>query len=170
MSGSEAIKSAKGAGDEWCTPIPLWLEIRDRYFPDVVDVLDPCPSKKRLLPKTVSKTYDGYVDGLEHPWDTFNFVNPPFSDIETWIKLARSKTHLNGKTVFLLPVRSDQPWWYEYARMGYIVFIRGRVNYALPDGGKTKGASFPSCLVIFNGSYGSEYWWPECHKNRKIGK
>lgn len=164
MSGADAIKSVKGSGDEWLTPLPLWTEIRERYFGGNGKIFDPCPSPSRLLPGTYAKA-EGF-NSLEQKWDLPAFVNPPFSHIYPWVDIASKR---NGKVVMLLPVRSDQPWWYNYAKFGKVVFIRGRVNYENPESGKTAGASFPSCLLIFGMFWDGlvEYWYPECHQNRR---
>ena len=161
MSGSAAIKAKAGGGDEWTTPPDLWLEILEKYFPLDVDVFDPCPNTNRLL---LGAKSDFGKDGLQIPWGDYAFVNPPFSDIAPWIKKAAT---LHTETVMLLPVRSDQPWWHENVQRGAIVFIRGRVNYVSPAPGKTAGASFPSCLVLFGDRWKHDLWWPRCHQNRR---
>ena len=167
MSGSAAIKTENGTGDSWCTPFDLWAEIQTKYLMRI-EAFDPCPNLDRILPGTFP-TYNPqpgslFMDGLKMSWDPFTFVNPPFSDIAPWVSHASKQ---RGSVVMLLPVRSDQPWWHEYAPKALIVFIRGRVNYIDPARDKTTGASFPSCLWVFGMEPGVEFWWPECHKNRR---
>lgn len=163
MSGAAAIKVAGGLGDEWGTPADLWEDIWQRYFHGNMTVFDPCPNLMRILNHT--GYMNGPVDGLKlNKWGLANFVNPPFSDITPWV--ARALGHPEALTVMLVPVRGDQPWWH-YLDNVKIVFIRGRVNYFSPQKEKTTGASFPSCLLIFGGEPGVEFWWPECHRDRR---
>ena len=164
MNGASAIKSAGGSGDEWGTPFDLWSEIREKFFP-ICEIFDPCPNRSRILPGTYATKLES--DGLKMDWGKFAFVNPPFSDIGPWIKKASAAP---TESVLIVPVRSDQPWWHENVNRGAIVFIRGRVNYVSPIAGKTAGASFPSCLILFGDRWKHDLWWPKCHQNRRKKK
>lgn len=168
MSGTlnaAAIRQEGGVGDSWRTPKRLWEEISNRYLWDYLGtILDPCPQHDHIL--SCTKVSEVGTDGLSLDWSGPTFVNPPFSDIEPWVKKASESI---GVVVMLVPVRTDQPWWHLYASKAQIVFIRGRVNYE-SGADKTTGASFPSCLLIFDGSegnFGPQYWWPESHKSRR---
>jgi hypothetical protein len=165
MTIATAMKSEKGAGDEWLTPLDLWAEIKPKYLGRGV-IYDPCPSKFRKLPG-VSRLKQR--DGLNADWSGKTlFVNPPFSDIEPWVRMANDRTQKQATILMLLPVRADQPWWHRWVLSGRLIFLRGRVNYESPKPKrKNTGASFASCLVMFDGSRGVESWWPLCHQDRK---
>jgi len=172
MSLPTAIKNDNWDGDSWGTPMDLWGEIRERFFPGVIKIFDPCPNRSRMLNGAYSTILE--TDGLKCNWDYFNFINPPFSDIRPWVEEAMriyavgvGRLGRDAKSVLLVPVRCDQPWWHLFASSARIVFIRGRVNYVSAKSEKTSGASFASCLLIFGAGHGVEFWFPECHKNRK---
>ena len=74
------------------------------------------------------------------------FVNPPYSQIETWIKKGYEESQQDKLVVFLIPSRTDTRWWHEYVmKAAEIRFIKGRLKF---EGGK-HNAPFPSCVVIF---------------------
>ena len=51
--------------------------------------------------------------------------------------------------VYLLPVKSDLPWWHEWVMQATEVrFIRGRIRFEAASG----GAPFPSVVVVFDKS------------------
>jgi hypothetical protein len=57
-----------------------------------------------------------------------------------------SRRGSEGQTVVcLVPARTDTRWFWDYARWGYIRFLRGRVRFA----GERSGAPFPSAIVVF---------------------
>ncbi len=194
MTGAKGkgIKDKNSAGgDGWMTPPELWNEACQKLFMGSNDTLDPCPNRVKLLPFTWS--WEPGTDGLAVGWDCPTFVNPPFSDIGPWVKKAWQETQRWGShVVMLLPVRSDQPWWFEFAPEAAIHFIRGRVNYVNPETCTTSliirdeatgeikrdpvtnepltrpgGTSFPSCLIEFGTTPGIYSWWPEFHKARR---
>lgn len=158
-----SIKAKTGPGDTWGTPFDLWEEIREKYFTPF-PFFDPCPNRVRILPHTFC-TPD-LSDGLGIEWTGPTFVNPPFSDIFPWASRASDCEHL---AVLLVPVRSDQKWFQIYGPRARLVLIGGRVNYVDVARDKTSGASFPSCLLVFNHVLGPgvEYWTPDCHQDRR---
>lgn len=176
MKGSAAMKSDGGVGDEWGTPLDLWAEIREKFFPGIPVILDPTPNLRRILPCTTTIMGDGQArhdaltiswDAMFHPTAPF-FCNPPFSDIEKFLAAGISSAAHGG--VYLVPVRGDQPWWHSWTRYMEITFIRGRVNYINPATGIKRGsASFASCILRFGPGVksGVDFWWPRCHQERK---
>lgn len=76
--------------DDWETPDWLMALINEAYHP----TMDPCP-------------IDG-SHGLDIPWTGTVYCNPPYSDIEPWIRKALES---DCRTIFLLPVRTSTLWW-----------------------------------------------------------
>jgi site-specific DNA-methyltransferase (adenine-specific) len=99
---------------------------------------DPCPYKHNILE----------WDGLKVSWKGNVFVNPPYSQIELWLKKGIKELRKgNAKlVVFLIPLRTDSWYWHNlilrYAKE--IRLVRGRLNF-----GKKDLAPFPVCLVVF---------------------
>lgn len=89
MRNIKACLSCKS--DEWATPSRLYKRYMDSgYF-------DPCPLNHNF-------------DGLQINWKSKNFVNPPFSKVELWVKKAIQECDRGNKIVMLLPVRTDTQW------------------------------------------------------------
>lgn len=109
--------------DNWTSPKWILEEFKDYY--------DPCPLRAKF-------------DGLKKPWMKFNYCNPPYSDIRTWIEKAISESEGGGITVMLLPARTDTRWFQELLYGKYeIKFIKGRLKF----GNEKNSAPFPSMLV-----------------------
>ena len=160
-----SVATAIGGGhDKWGTPQDLFDEIRAKYFNHIP--FDPCPNFARLLEGTFTDSCEQDALTADHVWrEEELFINPPFSDIEPWVKKADSVQ--GRKIVLLLPARTDSKWFQEYGRNAEIVFIKGRVNYVDINSTKKSSASFGSMLMIFGGGTGIDFWRPKCHQQRR---
>lgn len=122
--------------DHWKTPKDLYHLFIDQGF------VDPCP----LYCET---------DNLNKDFGEVNlFINPPYSDIRSWVKFA-IKHHQKYKTkiVLLVPARTDTKWFHELLDYGiYITFIKGRLKF----GDEKNSAPFPSLLIEIVGD--SRQW------------
>jgi site-specific DNA-methyltransferase (adenine-specific) len=120
--------------DEWRTPKSLYTQLDQEFHFNH----DPCPTSKGF------RETDGLGD-----WKERNFVNPPYSQIKTWIKKGYEES-LKGKLcVFLVASRTDSPWFHDYV-LPYakeIRFLKGRLKF----NGYHKPAPFPSVVIIFDG-------------------
>ena len=116
--------------DNWNTPKSLYKQLNKEFLFD----FDPCP-----------QTPD--FDGLFIEWGARNFVNPPFSNWQKWVKKGYEE-YLKDKTVvFLIAARTDTRAFHDYI-LPYakeIRFIRGRLKFS----GSKCPAPFPSMVVIF---------------------
>lgn len=117
--------------DHWSTPISVYHELNKEFnFND-----DPCP-------------LHSYEDGLDRPWGSRTFVNPPYSDIKNWCKKAYEEYCCGQTVVMLIPSRTDTRYWHDYImKATEIRFIKGRLKF----GNAKNSAPFPNCIVIFNG-------------------
>jgi len=116
--------------DEWNTPKSFYEKLHKEFNFD----FDPCPENNNF-------------DGLKIEWGKRNYVNPPYSNWQEWVKKGYEE-HKKGKiVVFLLASRTDTKAFHEiiipYA--SEIRFIKGRLKF----GGSKFGAPFPSMVVIF---------------------
>lgn len=121
--------------DSRFTP-PQFLEGLSAAFGDID--LDPCGhelspvvARRRILPSEGG-------DGLAEPWSgRLAFVNPPYSELLTWLRRAHEQWRLgNVETVVcLVPVRTDSSWFHETLSGDADIFLlRGRVRFLSPDG------------------------------------
>src|SRR3990167_9683408 len=89
---------------------PAWLlDLFKNYF-------DPCP----LNPS---------VDGLNVPWKSYNYVNPPYSKKVPWIKKAIEEMRKGHTTVMLLPHVPEMAWYHDLViPNAEILSFRGRLQ------------------------------------------
>ncbi len=83
--------------------------------------------------------YDKNHDGLKRPWTGKVWCNPPWSDIEPWVKKAWKEFNAERAEVIamLLPAnRTEQPWWQKHVEpyrdrgIGFSIhFLPGRTKY-----------------------------------------
>ena len=118
--------------DIWSTP----KELYDKYIND--GCFDPCP-------------IDPQWDGLEIEWKEKNFVNPPYSDISSWVDKSIDEVIKNNSIVYLLvPSRTDTKWFHKLMNKSDIHielnFIKGRLKF----GTSKNSAPFPSVIIYIS--------------------
>jgi len=128
--------------DEWATPAdfvrPLAAAIGGYD-------LDPCSGAEKS--PVASETYSAEDDGLAHSWDGDVWLNPPYSDIPTWIRKAINELNAgNADSVTALVKGDTSTDWYQ--RYGFeadaIAFIDGRLQFD-----DANDAPFPSHVLVF---------------------
>ena len=125
---------------EWETPQALFDEL-ERIFGHFT--LDPCATGENAK---CARFFSAVDDGLSHSWEGKVFMNPPYGrEIGRWVKKAWEESLKGALVVCLLPARVDTRWWHEYARRGYVHFLRGRLRF----GNSPNSAPFPSAVVVF---------------------
>lgn len=86
-----------------------------RYYSLGPDKAPFNPKQLAMFPDVLVGDPDAIgIDGLAHEWGERERVwcNPPFSDIEPWVRKAHSSP---ATVVMLLPAnRTEQPWWQTY--------------------------------------------------------
>jgi len=82
--------------DVYITPSEVFNDILNEFGLDLRKAFDPCPYPASLQ------------DGLEIPWETPCFCNPPFSKVVKWIKKAQEETKRGITTIMVLP------WYTQY--------------------------------------------------------
>lgn len=101
---------------------------------------DPCPFD-------YDETSD---DGLTSKWGARNYVNPPYVNLNEWLKKGYEEYKKDNLVVFLLPVFSDAKWFHEYvSKATELRFIKGRIRCGDGSEHARFPAPFPSCLLIF---------------------
>jgi phage N-6-adenine-methyltransferase len=130
---------AQPVTDVWATP--QWLyDALDKEFGFT---LDPCTNGTNAKCK---KFFTPTENGLLRDWGSeVVFMNPPYSEIDDWMRKAYGAALEGATVVCLVPARTDTRWWHEYCMKGEIRFIRGRLKFGDAD----TGAPFPSAIVVF---------------------
>lgn len=140
--------------DEWGTPSDLFAALDAEFG----FTLDACAHEGNAK---VPRYFGPDDDGLTQDWSGETvWMNPPYSDMTSWIAKAKDAGKNGATVVCLVPSRTDVGWFWEHAREGEIRFIRGRLSF-VDDHGNTGPAPFPSVLVVFGGDRPSGVGWHE---------
>ncbi len=104
-------------------------------------------------------------DSLKQSWhsvslssfDKWCWLNPPFANIEPWVKKAAEESFLGAHIATLVPASVGANWWREWVEAyAYVSFLNGRVTF---DGCTTP---YPKdCAILLYtpwGFTGSECW------------
>lgn len=88
--------------------------------------LDPCTPKKMLW-ETAKHRYTEEDNGLIQPWFGRVWLNPPYSNIEPWMKLITE--HGNG--IALINATTDTNAFFNYGwyKADGMLFLKGRVRF-----------------------------------------
>lgn len=129
--------------DTWLTP--EWL-----YRPLGEFELDPCAAEQ--FPERIAP--NGFTvreDGLSRMWEGRVFLNPPFSQLGTW--LHRMVDHGNG--IALVPACTETELWHTYvwSCASAVLLLRGRTRFVLPDGITSGGRPRFSIALVAYGHY-----------------
>ena len=84
----EVYSRTKNSKDLWETPLHFFKILENtlkKEYKDFHFTLDPCADSNN---RKCQKFYSKDIDGLKQDWKgEYVFVNPPFSDIESWVKM-----------------------------------------------------------------------------------
>lgn len=122
--------------DCWRTPKEIYRILNDEFQFD----FDPCPYPR------------GDFDGLKVEWGQSNFVNPPYSETEKWIKKALKEQSKGKSVVMLLRLDASTKWFRDLILPNAeIRLFDDRLHFVDPEGNASR-SNFASILAIMNGS------------------
>lgn len=138
--------------DEWSTPPEVFGPLNEEFG----FTLDA--SAKHWNAKTTRFFGpDESGGGLTLPWDSgIVWLNPPYSDIASWLKKAIVEADKGATVVCLLPLSPDRHWWRDCVE-GVADEVRlltrsnlrsGRVHF-VKENGTSGRAPFASCVVVY---------------------
>jgi phage N-6-adenine-methyltransferase len=132
------------ATNEWTTPQNFF----DQLDAEFAFTLDPCCTHASAKCATYFTADD---DGLSKPWAPHRvFMNPPYGrEIKLWMRKAHEESKRGALVVCLVPSRTDTAWWHDYAVMGEVRFLRGRLNFGGEKKAGSHNAPFPIAVVVF---------------------
>lgn len=125
--------------DEWATPQDLFDKL-DAEFGFTLDVCATAANAK------CADFFDH--NALDRDWVGVCWMNPPYSEIDLWMRKAYESAQAGATVVCLVPSRTDVGWTWEWARHGEVRFVSGRLHF-VDDEGHTGPAPFPSAIVVF---------------------
>lgn len=111
--------------DHWETPKHIYNKYMDNGF------IDPCP-------------FHSTVDNLINEWEVGKyFINPPYSDIKSWVDKAIHEHNKGSEIHLLVPSRTDTKWFHKLLDYGVeLEFIKGRLRFS-----EKGSAPFPSVII-----------------------
>jgi phage N-6-adenine-methyltransferase len=127
----------KSKSDKWGTP----KEIYDPLHTEFKFNCDPCPLSWK----------PGDPDGLQLDWGTSTFCNPPYSNVNLWIKKAHDEWKKGKTVVMLINAITDTKAFHDYIyNKAELRFVRGRIKFVDPSNPEKKAPSVrPSMVVVF---------------------
>lgn len=113
--------------DNWSTPQNIYS-----YYVEQLRFYDPCPLNSEY-------------DNLNKLYNSELFINPPYSDITSWIDFSINNHKKYDKQITLLvPARTDTKWFHKIIEYGgEVQFIKGRLKF----GNSKQSAPFPSIFI-----------------------
>ncbi len=141
--------------NDWETPDKLFNTLNKEFNFDV----DVCAdASNRKVPVYFTEDYENTKGGaLDMIWHntlihgkplSVAWMNPPYGkNIGRWMRKAYEESLQGVTVVCLVPSRTDTKWWHDYAMLGEIRFIKGRLTFK----GAKSSAPFPSAIVVFHG-------------------
>jgi len=138
--------------DEWMTPRPVFEVLC--HAAGFEPILDVATSARNNLER---KHYFTAADNaLEKDWSSPWWCNPPYSDVEAFVRKAIVSSQPG---IMLVPAnRTDQRWFHlalPHASKGW---SRGRVRFEPPEGITASSPSFGNLVLIF-GRQLSDFTW-----------
>ena len=136
MNKSALFSSKK---QTWRTPQWLFDCANSEFGPFEFDA---AATKSNSLCKKYPKDAFREAWKAEHVW-----CNPPYRKIGTWVQRAEDMldTQWCDRIVFLLPARTDRPWFLSAWKMAtHAIFVCGRLRFR----GADNLAPFPSVLLV----------------------
>jgi len=135
--------------DDWLTP----PEIIEQLGP--FD-LDPAASIEHPDWTRCERVHTLEDDGLAHDWSGRVWLNPPYTEVETWLR--RMAEHGHGTA--LIFARTETRWWFEsiWPAATAMLFLRGRLTFYTQAGVPSKAghsSGGPSVLIAY-GEYDAD--------------
>lgn len=134
---------------DWETPQDFFDKLNNEFH----FMLDSCANSENAKCK---KYFNIEQDGLIQDWNGETvFCNPPYGrKLKNWVQKSYDESlKPNTTVVMLIPARTDTSYFHDYILpYAEIRFIRGRLKF----GDSQNAAPFPSMIVVFKGSKGSD--------------
>ena len=132
--------------DDWLTPPELIKSLGEFD-------LDPCSPEKR--PWDTAKNHMSFIDnGLMLPWTGRVWLNPPYSDLLSWLNRAAMHQNVTALVFTRTETRAFQEFVFPYAHS--LLFINGRIFFHDVNGIKAKSSGGAASVLISYDEYNSE--------------
>lgn len=117
--------------DDVATPPELYAALDEEHHFS----FDPCPLRCTAF------------DGLATDWGQCNYVNPPYTHTDRWLRKAVEQLKLGRKSVCLIPSRPFTDYWFEWV---WPYASRVEVfNLGVKFTGYKRKSPFGMCVVVY---------------------
>lgn len=109
--------------------------------------LDPCASEHQPW-ATAAHQYTIHDNGLQHPWIGRVWCNPPYGPFAAkWLEKCAD----HGNAIAFVFARTETAMFHDHVwpKADALLFLRGRVQFRLPGGGRAGTAGAPSVLIAY---------------------
>ena len=137
------------ARDHWETP-PDEIAFVRAVGNGQID-LDVCAGTGPFAQRCAEMHYTEQDDGLSSVWWGFCFMNPEYSNLDTWCETAVRWSHQSAVVLGLLPAYTGPAWWHRWVGQAcQVALLRRRIAFVDPTTGRVvKGTSFDSAYVLW---------------------
>jgi phage N-6-adenine-methyltransferase len=149
VSAVAPLEQTEDPRDCWRTPDGLFVPLNDRWSLDVDAAADQENAKLRRF----WDREDNGIAQLENPLNDHLRVwcNPPYSDIEPWVRALFQRTLRGAFAIALLPAnRTQLAWFHDYALRAEIWWFKGRIRFLPPPGVDESTPRGNNMLVVFD--------------------
>lgn len=105
--------------------------------------------------------YDEAANGLLQPWESWTWCNPPYANIEPWVKKAWAERVDGHCSMLLVPASVGANWWKNWVHdCAHVYFLNGRITFQ----GETDPYPKDCALLVYSpfSSGGYDIWtWME---------
>jgi phage N-6-adenine-methyltransferase len=156
-----AQKPGKSKQD-WQTPPELLTAIKDRLDIDEFVVDLAASDTNAVAPIYYTKDNSALDRGVYWCFDGYAWCNPPYANIEPWVRKAAEATEeYPTNIVMLVPSSVGSNWWKEWVRpYAYVTHLNGRIKFV----GATDYYPKDCSILLYTpwGFKGEEIWsWQE---------
>lgn len=145
FSGIGGHHSHKSCTVEWLTPPEIIAALGPFDLDPCVPIVQPYPTARR--------SFNRMDNGLIQKWEGRVYLNPPYANgiIANW--LARMANHNYGTALIFARTETDAFFRFVWEQATAVLFMRGRINFHLPDGSRAGGnAGAPTVLCAYGES------------------
>jgi len=128
MTKAQTHQVIVNENDLWETPPDVLEEAMIKY--DVNPILDVCATQQNTK---FNRYFSSEVNALTQEWKEDFFMNPPYSEINEWMKKAyESHLKYNVNGLILVFAKTSVKWWHEYVEgKAETHFQKGRIRFLL---------------------------------------
>lgn len=123
--------------------------------------LDPCTTPENPTQAKAHCSNTEMIGGMPSPFDNglimswhdtakhlggFVYVNPPYADLQTWLRKCAAEAELGAQIYALVPWRSNRDWFCAHLRSGATATTIAPIAFV----GSKSGFPAPLCVLSWN--------------------